>query len=201
MKIKMQILFLLIPIICSAQTIIKCNDSTCFSINQTENYYCYVMLIGTIQKTENARVIAFNNYALQSLLLNKKEYTTNDNDDIAILTNYMLSETQYFTGVYKEKLNLMMIPIEISNNKKAVLWYFDVPKKSQNQVQKPSQPAVKQVFVSTITGDFIYTMGTTLFKNQSFDNLQTTLTKLIQSIHSGKGSIDLNKICNDIEIQ
>ncbi|MCF8298264.1 MAG: hypothetical protein K9J13_12025 [Saprospiraceae bacterium] len=198
MRIKMQLLFLIIPVIGSAQNLIKCNDSTFYFINQKENYYCYVELIGDIQETENNKVISFNNYAMQSLLLNKIDYKTNDNDDIAILTNYMLSETEYYSGLYKEKLYLMMIPIEISKNKKAVIWYFDVPKKIQDLTQEPSQPAVKQVFVSVISRDFIYSIGTTQFKDQSFDNLQIALTRLIKSINSGKGKVDSNKLCGNL---
>lgn len=195
MKIRLQFLLLLIPVLGSAQGLIKCNDTTSFFVNQKENFYCYIKLAGKVSETANSRVIVVNNYALQSLLIKKENYMSNGKDDIPILTNYMISETQYFTGIYKEKLSLMMVPVEISKEKKAVIWYFDIPDNFQKQVQPGETPAVKQVSISIVIGDFVYSIGTTQFKGQSFDDLKKLLSDLILTINYQNGQLDQNKLC------
>ena len=198
MKIRLQILLLIIPIIGSAQSLIKCNDEISFFVNQNDNFYCHIKLNGKVGKVDeigNQTVINFNDYALQTLLLNKQNYISDGEDDIAILTNYIIGETQYFTSIFKEKLDLMMIPVEISKDKKAVIWYFDIPDKIQKQIQSEDTPAVKQVSISITVGNFVYSIGTTLFKGQSFDDLQKLLSDLVMTIEYNNGQIEHDKLC------
>ncbi|HEY4788578.1 MAG TPA: hypothetical protein VIH57_21155 [Bacteroidales bacterium] len=121
MKIKLSLLLLWLPIIANAQNLVRCNESASFFVNLKADFYCYIKLTGKVSETGNSRVIAINNCALQTLLVNKQDYTSKGNEDIPVLTNYMISETQYFTSVYKEKLNLMMVPVDVSKDKKAVI--------------------------------------------------------------------------------
>jgi hypothetical protein len=140
-------------------------------------------------------VIAVDGFALQSLLVNKQDYTSNGNADIPILSSYIIKETEYFTGVFKERLNLMMEPVELSKDKKAVIWYFDFPEKVQKQVQPGQTPAVKQVSISLVVGDFVYSIGTTQFKDQSFDDLKKLLAESIKTIKYSSGQLDQNGLC------
>ena len=199
MKKLVLFLFLVFPTICSAQTLIRCNDSISFFLNQNENFYTYIKLTGDVRETGNNKVLSFNNCVIQTLLTNKKEYISHGTDDIAILTDYMISETQYFTGVYKEKLNLMMTPIQISKDKKAVIWDFDIPEKAQKQIQPGETPAIKQVSISIVLDDYVYSIGTTLFKDQSFSDLKKLIAYLILTVQYNTGQLDIGKLCNDIQ--
>lgn len=200
LKTLLPLLLLLIPVIGSAQSLIKCNDSTSFYVHQKDDFYCYIKLTGKLSESGNSSVVVINGNALQSLLINKQNYLLNGIDDISILKTYMVSETKYYTGIFKEKLNLMMALVEISKDKKAIIWYFDIPdnlqKQQVQQVQPEMIPAVKQVFISIVVGDFVYSIVTTQFKGRSFDDLKKLLLDSIMTLNYNKGQIDLNKLCD-----
>ena len=182
--------------ISSAQNLIKCGDSTSFFINQKENFYCFIKLTGNVIGTTNNKVIFYNNHMLQTLLVNKQNYLSRGNDDILVLTTYMISETQYQINIYQEPLKLEVTKVQISKDKDALIWYYDIPDKIQKQVQLGETPAVRQVSISIVVGDFIYSIGSTQFKNQSYDELKKLLSDLIKVINYNSGQLDQSKLCN-----
>lgn len=181
-----------------AQNLMRCNDSVSFFVNYKNDYSCSIRLKGKITKTENSRVINYNDCALQTLFVDKQDYRSDKSGDIPVLTNYMISETQYFTNVYNAKLNLAMIPVQVNQDKKAVIWYFDIPASFQKNIPGDETPAIRQVSISIIIDKFIYSIGTTQFKNQNFNDLQVMLTNLIKTLKLQKGNIELNDLCSDI---
>jgi len=196
MRIKLLFLLSICSITAWAQTRVKCDATTSFVIHQKENFYCHIKLVGEIHDTGDSRVIGFKNYVLQTLIAGKGAYLSKGTEDIPVLTNYMISETQYFTSQFKEKLNLMAIPVQITKDKKAVIWYFDLPESVQKQAGPGETPAIKQVSISIVAGDFIYSIGTTQFKNQSFEEIQKMLTELMTTLNYGNGQVDQSKLCS-----
>lgn len=195
MKYKFLLLFLMIISSSSGQKLIKCNDSISYWVSYKNDYCCSIMLNGTIIENDNPRVITYNDYILQTLFVDKQKYISDKTDDISILTNYIISETQYSANIFKEKLNLMMIPVSISQNKKAVVWYFDLPKSFLENSQKNEIPALRQISISTVIDNFIYSIGTTQFIDQNFDELKEMLINLIKTIKCQKDNFELNDLC------
>lgn len=187
--------FLLLSSAAGAQTIVSCSDSTSLFVSQKEYFYCHIKLTGKVVKTGNDRVISINNYVLQSMLVSKQPYASRSSEDVPVLANYILSETQYYTGIYETKLNLALEPVDVSNTKKAVLWHFDVPKKFQKKGEAGEAPAVRQVFISMVADNHIYSLATSQFKGQSFDDLKTFLSNLILTVKYGSGQPDLEALC------
>jgi len=181
---------------CGAQSLIKCNDSVSYFVNQKEGEYCYIRLKGTITNTGNARVFVLNNNILQSMLVSKQNYLTEGADDIKVMAKYILSEVGYFTDVYKEKLDVNIIPVSVFKDKKTLVWYFDIPEKSQEQPKPGTSPAIRQVSISMVADNYIYSIGTTLFKDRSYDDLQKVLTDLIATAKYNTGQLDQSKLCN-----
>ncbi|WP_408037214.1 hypothetical protein [Tenacibaculum amylolyticum] len=103
------------------QEIIKCNKKLSF-LYQTENdFHSYIKIQGEIKETENKRVFTLNDFPIQTLLINKNTIPTKGKKDLEILATYIVNEVEYLSGVYKEKLQLKLEPVELKDGKKAVL--------------------------------------------------------------------------------
>ena len=196
MRIFCWLFLIVLPVFTTAQDLLRCNDSISFYVNQKDNYYCMIKLTGKVQNTENDRVFVINNNTLQAMLVDKDSYLGDGTADIPVLSNYILSEMEYFSGLYKEKLYVTMIPVDGPGDRKAIVWYFDIPENARPQETENTSPAVKIVSVSMVTERYIYSIGTTQFKDQSFDELQKLLTDSLITIRYGSGHPDIDVICN-----
>ena len=174
---------------------INCNESSKYLHLSKNNYHSYLKMTGKLEKTKNPKVFKLDDFILQTLLIEKNEFDKGKDNDIGIIVNYILKESEYLTSVYKSKLDLNFVPVELGKNEKAVLWFFKIPLEFKNKIKDPIK-AERQVFVSRLTGDFIYSIASTQFENQDFDEIKETLGKLVKSIKFGKVKKEEKKICN-----
>lgn len=181
---------LIIPILTFSQEIIKCKDSTNFILNKIDNEYLSIKIKGNIDKTENPKVLVLNdNIIIQTLINKKKQYNENGDDEITILATYVLNEGNYFSSIFKKKVDLAIFPVDLEYSKKAIFWHFDLPKnKSKNDIE-----ATKSVFISIVKNDHIYTIGTTLFQNQKLEKLEKLLISLIKTVEQKPNNQNLCK--------
>ena len=197
MTIRLQILFLLIPIMGNAQNLIRCNDSISYFVNQNENFYCSIKLKGKVSMTSLNKVIFFDSQSLQALLIEEKYYLLNGKEDTAILKNYIISESNFYAKSFKEDIKTMMIPVEISEYKKALIWYFDIPENIIKQGNPRPIYGIKQVFISVIVDNYIYSIATTQFNNQNLDTILKLLTNLTRTINYHKGDFQPKIFCDN----
>lgn len=184
----------ILPMLINAQKLVKCNNSIAYFIKTKYDANFYIKLVGKSAESENVNVITYNDYAVQTLIAKKQDYQSNGKEETPILTNYIMGETKYFTQLYKAKLNLTMEPYVVSDVKKAILWYFDIPAKIQQQAMGGS-PAIRQLSISIVMGDYIFSIGTTQFKDQSLESVKKVLTDLIKTANFSKGEIEKLNLC------
>ncbi|APG65395.1 hypothetical protein LPB136_08530 [Tenacibaculum todarodis] len=175
-----------------SQEFIKCKDSINYLYIKNNNYHSYLKVEGKLEKTENPKVFKLGDYILQTLLIEKNKFNKGKDNEIEIIVNYILKESEYLTSVYKSKLDLNFVPIELEKNKKAVLWFFKIPEEFKKNINEPIK-AERQVFVSRLTEEFIYSIASTQFENQSFEKIKEILGELIKSVEYGKVK---EEICN-----
>lgn len=177
-----KILFLVLPNLFFSQEIIKCNDSVNFIVKNigSENYA--VKVTGNIKQLQNPQVFVLNEISIiQFLINNTKNYSQNGNDELSIMASYIMSEGKYFSGLFKEQVNLEIFPENLTNIKKAVFWYFSLPLSVQSNSKNESK-ALKNVFITSVKNDEIITIGTTQFENQKLENIEKLLVDLTKNI-------------------
>ena len=189
MKTRFLFFFLCVPIFTQEQTLIKCNDSVSFFVEQKSNFYFSIKLLGSTTTTENSKVINFQNSPIQILCVDTKDYITNGSKESTILSTYIMSETEYYTGLFKQKLDLQVYPIKLNENKLAALWFFDMPEEVQKSSGDNASPAIKMVSISIIFQNYLLSIGTNQFKDENFENIKQLLINLIKSSTAGSGEI------------
>ena len=84
---------------------------------------------------------------------------------------------------------------QLGPSQKAVLWFFKIPQEVKNEI-KQAIKAERQLFVSRLTGDYIYSIASTQFENQDAEQIRELLARLVKSIDYGKIKREKNEICN-----
>ena len=177
-----KILLLFFPIFSFSQELIKCNDSINYIVKNfdTENYA--IEIKGNIEQLKNPKVFLLNNITIIQLLTNEtKDYTKYGNDELSIMASYVIKEGEYFSGAFKKKVDLAIIPENLSDTKKAIFWHFSLPENttstSNNEIK-----ALKSVFITSVKNDKIITIATTQFENQKLENIEKFLVDLTKTI-------------------
>lgn len=184
-------LFLLVsPISIFSQELLKCNNNINYILKNTENQYISLKIEGEVEQLKNPQVFVLNQKTILQLLLNdSKNYTEQGNDDLTIMATYVLSEGKYFSSIFKKKIDLAIFPEELNEGKKAIYWYFSLP---ESATADSKIKALKSVFITSVNGTVITTIGTTQFENQSIEEIRKQLVDFSKNI-----KIDNKKeICN-----
>ncbi len=187
MKYLIILIALVISLKGSGQQIIKCDSTKSYWIFEKNNTVFSVKLIGNISEQEKKSVIAVNDYVLQYVIVDKKDYLKADTnmDDLNVLTNYALSEAEYMTGLLKQKLNIQMQKAPLSSDKTALVWFFEMP-------SNVSQEVKHQIFVNIIIGDKIIGLSSSQFADQKLDDIKNFLMDEISTLKQVK---DIDKLC------
>ncbi|TAE18326.1 MAG: hypothetical protein EAZ95_04400 [Bacteroidetes bacterium] len=198
---KTQILTFLFWMLCicasQAQTVLECDEKASFFINETDNAHFFIKLKGKVIKTQNARVIMFQEHMMQTLLAPTSKYKDNDTEDLKILIKYALGEAEYLSGIFKRRVELGMEKMDLANGKKALFWYYDIPQppKKEEDTDTKTVRFVKQVSFSLVLDDTIYSVGATLSETQNFDDLKKMMTEIANTAKKGKGKHNPKKMC------
>lgn len=186
---------LILPVVTSAQNLIYCNDSLTYFINKKDSVNLCIELNGRVSKTEHEKVVNYKNYPIQTVTAYKKNYLTKGNDEISILVDYIMSETRYFSNLFEKRLELEIIPFELNKNKKALIWNFDIPQKTHGKMQPGEHKAIKQIQISVVDEEYIFSIGTTQFENQEYKDLEDLLKELIVKRKFKIGDFEPNELC------
>jgi hypothetical protein len=177
-----KIFLFFLPIFSFSQEIIKCNDSINFIVKDfgSENYGIKVK--GNVEQLQNPKVFLLNKISIIQLLTNEvKEYSKYGNDELSVMASYIMSEGEYFSNSFKKKVDLAMIPENLTETKKAIFWHFSLPE-NVTSTSKNELKALKSVFITSVKNDKIITIATTQFENQKLENIEKFLVYLTKSI-------------------
>ncbi len=174
--------FLIFPFFLFSQELLKCNDSINYIVKNLNSKNIAIKIEGKIRQLENPQIFLLNDDTIIQLLTNEtKDYLENGKEEIPIIATYVLKEAEYFSELFKEKINLAMLPEDLLETKKALFWHFNLP---QNTKSKESNElkALKSVFISLVENDEIITIGTTQFENQKLENIEKILIDLAKNV-------------------
>lgn len=189
-KLSTSILFLLFTIFAFSQRVENCDSIKSFWLLENGSINYTIKLSGKIGKTENPNVITVNGQALQFLMVNKKDFSTEGKaeKDLEILVNYVSSEANYMSGLFKTKLEVQMQKAPINNSKDALVWWYKMPEPHNEEVQN-------QLFVNIIIDDKIIGLASPQFNNQEFNKVRDFLMDEISSLKSVTKKKELNDLC------
>ena len=174
----------------SGQQLYKCDTTKSFWTFEKDNSFFAVKLLGKVTEQANKNVIAVNNYALQYVIVDKKNYIKADSitADLKVLTNYALSEGEYMSGLFKQKLNIQMQKAPLSSDKTVLIWFFELPTSVSKEVKH-------QVFANIIIGDKIIGLSSSQFADQKLDDVKNFLMDVISTLKKVDNKNDFDKLC------
>jgi hypothetical protein len=172
------------------QQLYKCDATKSYWTFEKDDSFFAVKLLGKVSEQERKNVIAVNNYALQYVIVDKKQYIKGDSisADLKVLTNYALSEAEYMTGLFKQKLNIQMQKAPLSSDKTVLIWFFEMP-------SSVSQEVKHQVFANIIIGDKIFGLSSSQFADQKLDDVKSFLMDVISTLKKLDDKNDFDKLC------
>ncbi len=176
----------------NAQQLYKCDSTISYWVFEKDSTFFVLKLLGNVRESQNKNVIAVNSFALQCIILDKQNYIKSEKDtnDLRVLVNYALSEAEYFSGQFKQKVNIQLEKVPGSGNKSAVLWFFEMPSEISKEVKH-------QVFVNIIIGNKVYGLSSSQFANQNLDDVKNFLKATIVNLEAMKTDKDLSKLCGN----
>lgn len=188
----MCLVFLLIPADSFAAKVKLCTESSgYFAVGEGETW-SYIKLDGRIKTFEDERFVESNGHPLQ-ILLNRKSRQERGKDDLAVLGDHVSSEARYYARALDADLDVQMAQFDLPRGRKGVVWYFAIPEKVRRDSSETS--AVKQVFASVVLSEFILSLASSQFKNQTLEEVRKNLTGLIKTGKLHRGRLDLESLC------
>ena len=173
----------------NGQQLFRCDTTTSYWTFEKGNSFLAVKLLGKVSEQERKSVIAVNNYVLQYVIVDKKDYIKdNITDDLKVLTNYVLSEAEYMSGLFKQRLNIQIQKAPLSSDKTVLIWFFEMP-------SNVSQEVKHQVFVNIIVGDKIFGLSSSQFADQKLDDVKDFLMDVINTLKKVESKNDFKKLC------
>jgi hypothetical protein len=174
----------------NGQQLFKCDSTKSYWAFEKDNSFFAIKLLGKVREQERKMVIAVNNYILQYVIVDKKNYIKSDSiaADLKVLTNYALNEAEYMTGLFKQKLNIQMQKALSSSDKTVLIWFFEMP-------SNVSQEVKHQVFANIVIGDKIFGLSSSQFESQKLDDVKNFLMDVIGTLKKVNVKTDFNNLC------
>lgn len=176
----------------NAQQLFRCDTTKAYWTFEKDNSLFAVKLLGKVSEQERKSIIAVNNYALQYVIVDKKNYINVDSisADLKVLTNYALSEAEYMSGLFKQKLNVQMQKVPISSDKTVLIWFFEMPSSISQEVKH-------QVFANIIIDGKIFGLSSSQLTDQKLDDVKKLLMDVISTIKKLDSKNDFVKLCGE----
>lgn len=187
-KYQLLLLILFLPAFLQAQRLVRCDDTVSWFLGVKGDRYFTVKLTGVIKPTGNPQMVSLNGAPVQFLFTDTTDYIGNGPKETQILATYINNETDYFSGLFGQRLHMMMDPLRLDGNRLAVVWYFDIPEEYQSPEEGDSRPAVRMVSISSIYESRILSVGTTQFRDEPFEGSKSLVVKLLRACKTGSGS-------------
>lgn len=179
---------LLLCITIEAQNILDCSNGTSYWVIEKDGAKYALKLNDKVTKVGHPSMISYNDYALQTLVVDVAPYTgqQGDNSDIGVLTRYAQAESEYLSGQFKTEVEITMKKVKISKNREVLVWYYNMPASVSTEVEN-------QLYANIIVGDQIFGLSCTQFNGQSFDEARNMLMDVISTLQVTKDTTGLCK--------
>ena len=174
-----------------AQQLHQCDENKSYWILSKDEDNFIVELSGKAQESEKKGVITINGYILQGLIINKSAFIDEgekDSKELQILVRYALSEADYFSKLFKTKINIQIQKAVLSDGKEVLLWFFDMPESITANVKR-------QLFVNMLIGDKIIGLASPQIADQKFEDVRNFLTNAISILKKIEDKNKLTKEC------
>lgn len=190
MKNFLILIALMMSLTASGQQLYRCDSTKSYWTFEKDNSFFAVKILGKVSEQGKKSVIGVNNYVLQFVIVDKKDYIKADSitSDLKVLTNYVLSESEYMAGLFKQKINIQMQKAPLSSDKTVLIWFFEMP-------PSVSQEVKHQVFVNIIIGDKIIGLSSSQFTDQKLEDVKNFLMDVISTLIQVNDKKDLEKLC------
>ena len=188
------LLLFVLPFCLPAQTLTSCKDGNAFLIVEDGDFYCYTAFDDAVKSTPHEKIFFFHDHPIQTLIVPTETYKSNGAEDIPILSSYVVSETEYFSGMFKQELQLGIVPVKLPGEKTAVIWYYPLPKHEDPETPL-EKVAVKQYAISLVLGNYVYTIASSLFADDDEEALRAMLSELARNTGFGNGKPNAKKLC------
>lgn len=192
---KLKLLFIMIVVVStslsvSGQQLYKCDSTKSYWTFTKDSSFFVIKLLGNVRETERKSVVAVDNFVLQGMVIDKAEYVKDgeDSSNLKVLIRYAMSEAEYFTGLFKTKINVQMQQAPISSDQIVLIWFFEMPS-GQNQDVK------YQLFANLIIGDKIFGLASSQFADQKLDNVKDFLMNAISTLKEVDNEKEFKGLC------
>lgn len=192
---KLKLLFIMIVVVStslsvSGQQLYKCDSTKSYWTFTKDSSFFVIKLFGNVRETERKSVVAVDNFVLQGMVVDKAEYVKDgeDSSNLKVLIRYAMSEAEYFTGLFKTKINVQMQQAPISSDQIVLIWFFEMPS-GQNQDVK------YQLFANLIIGDKIFGLASSQFADQKLDNVKDFLMDAISTLKDVDNEEEFKNLC------
>ncbi|MDD3686928.1 MAG: hypothetical protein PHE56_09205, partial [Bacteroidales bacterium] len=95
---------------------------------------------------------------------------------------------EYFSGLFKTKINLQMQLAPISAEQSVLIWFFEMPEGHNQEVKY-------QVFANLVLGDKIFGLSSSQFADQNLDNIKDFLMDVISTVKVLDNKKEFKKLC------
>lgn len=172
-----------------AQQLFHCDTTFSYWTFVKDSSFFSIKITGNVKPTNNKNVVSVNGNVLQNVITEKNIFVKKDeeNTEMKIIIRYILSEGEYFTSVFKQKVNLQMMKAPLGENF-AIVWFFDMPAGHNKEVKR-------QVFATILSGDKIFGLNSSQFNNQKFETVRDFLMDIISTLKSHTDKKDFIKFC------
>lgn len=183
-------LFLLLTLIfkSTAQSIVKCDDTTSFWLITDNSINYSIKLYGDVAKSNMPDLINIENRILQYIILDKIHFIDpkQESDENSILSNYVAGETKYLLDKFPKPFEVEMQLSTLPSGKPFLLWWYKLPEDGSEEV-------IAQVFINVIMGDIIFGLGSPQFIDDDIESIKDFLTNTMKTL-----SVVTNKdsLCN-----
>jgi len=182
-------LFILITLATIGQKLNTCSIKRAYWTFDKSGSFLAVQLPGNAKVTERSNVVTIGNYALQYVIADKKNYLKGLDDTTGLmpLISYARSEGGYMSEQFNEKLNIEMSKAALPGGT-ALIWSFDMPPSVSAEVKK-------QIFIDVVIGDKIFGLSSSQFVDQTYDEVEDFLIRIISSLKKVKDADELAGLC------
>ena len=173
----------------NGQKLYTCNLKRAYWTFDKNGSFLAVQLPGNAKPTERSNVITIGNYALQYVIVDKRNYLKGlaDTTGVMPLISYAQSEGGYMSEQFNEKLNIEMSKAPLPDGT-ALIWSFDMPPHISAEVKK-------QIFIDVVIGDKIFGLSSSQFVDQTYDEVEDFLIRVISTLKKVNNADEFARLC------
>lgn len=176
----------------TGQQLFRCDTTKSFWAFNQSNFSFSVKLLGNVNSTDRINIISIDNYPLQSLLVDKAKFIKEGegNTDIKVLTRYAMSEAEYLSNMFKQKIDIQLQRAPLKAEKSVLIWFFEVPSGYNREVKF-------HLFANIVLEDKIFSLASPQFASQKFEKVRDALMDVISTIKKVEDKDEFDTLCSN----